>query len=61
MCVVCNRCLYRRFVIGFSVDNYNVPKVTFTSIKSFDDFKYICKTCDSKIKKNKIPCQAICS
>ena len=39
-------------------DNYNVSGVTFTSVKSSDDFKYICKTCDSKIKKNKIPCHA---
>ena len=62
ICVVCNRCcLYRRSVIGFCANNYNAPSVTFISVKSFDDFKYICKICDSKVKKNKIPFQAVCN
>ena len=52
ICVACNR-LYWRSVIDFCVNNYNVPSVTFTSVKSFDDFKYFCKTCNSKVYKNR--------
>ena len=33
----------------------------FTDIKSFDHKEYICKTCHSKVLKDKIPCQAICN
>ena len=39
----------------------NLHLVIVTFVKSFNDFKYIYKKYDSKIKKNKIPCQAVCN
>lgn len=59
ICVICNRCLYRRSVKVFQdhknshVDNLN------TNVVSSDGKKYICFTCSSKVSKNKIPCQAV--
>ena len=34
ICIVYNRCLYRRSVISFCANNYNVPSVTFTLISN---------------------------
>ena len=31
----------------------------FTTIKSFNDKLYICNTCHTNIKKNRVPCQAV--
>ena len=31
----------------------------FTGQKSFDEKEYVCKTCNSKILKGKVPCQAV--
>ena len=36
--------------IGFCPHNYNISIDSFTCVKSFDDFIYICKTCDTKWK-----------
>ena len=35
--------------------------VYFTCVCSYDGFQYICKTCDSKLKKGKLPCQVVCN
>ena len=62
ICVVCNRCLYRR-----SVDLFNRNKFcaifddVFSPVSSFDGNFYICKTCRKKLNKNSIPCQAVCN
>ena len=37
----------------------NVSPTMFTGLKSFDKREYICKTCNSKLLKGKIPCQAV--
>ena len=47
-CLICTRCLHRLCAIGFCPHNYNISIDNFTCVKSFDDFKYICKTCDTK-------------
>ena len=60
ICVVCNRSLYHRSVIIFSNERYpslNSHHLTF--VKSFDNKFYVCKTCDSKMIKGKIPCQIV--
>ena len=35
--------------------------VYFTWVCSCDGCQYICKTCDSKLKKGKLPCQVVCN
>ena len=62
ICVVCNRCLYRRSVILYSDEK--VPLLDENSlnfVESYDGHFYICKTCSRKIKKGHTPCQAVCN
>ena len=65
ICVVCNRCLYRRSVVVFKEQSYeNVNHEVFASrVESFDGCEYICKTCNLKLKskKQQVPCQATCN
>ena len=64
ICVVCNRCLYRRSVILFKEQKYPETDTEFfyyAKVNSFDSNHYICLTCDKKIKKKKVPCQAVCN
>ena len=62
ICVVCNRCMYRKTVKPFHTDSYpvSIQHVT-TSTESFDSRFYICHTCDCHLLKNDIPCQAVWS
>ena len=61
ICVVCNRCLYRKSVLKFNETKYDVNFESFCyeKVDSYDGCQYICKTCDTKLKKKKIPCQAV--
>ena len=61
ICVVCNRCLYRKSVLIFNETKYdlNVESFCYEKVNSYDGCQYICKTCDTKLKKKKIPCQAV--
>ena len=62
ICVVCNRCLYKKSVISFKIGNYgDVNAVPFSLVMSYDGHSYICRTCDKTMKKNCIPCQAVCN
>ena len=64
ICVVCNRCLYRRSVVLFAEQKYPVIEEEFfyfATVSSFDSRQYICHTCHKKLKKQKIPCQAVCN
>lgn len=63
-CVVCNRSLYRRSVLKFSKESYDISELKdfeFHLVLSYDDLYYICQTCHSKLKSKtpKIPCQAV--
>ena len=61
VCTVCNRMLYRKSLLIFNKQkcvNCNIQNV-FTEKLSFDNKKYICKTCHSKVIKGKVPCQAV--
>ena len=61
VCTVCHRMLYRKSVLIFNKQkhvNCNIQNI-FTDKFSFDNKKYICKTCHSKIIKGKVPCQAV--
>ena len=61
ICSVCNQLLYRVSVILLKKRGkyIHVPPTVFTGIRSFDKNEYICKTCNSKLLKGKIPCQAV--
>ena len=59
VCVACNRCLYKQSVRYFNAERYNISELVFALIASFDGLFYICKTCDCKVLKDKIPCEAV--
>ena len=60
ICSVCNCLLYKKSVKLLAKKSYSsVPKSVFTSITSFDNKEYICKTCHLKVVKGRIPCQAV--
>ena len=59
ICVVCNRCMYKRTVKPFKQSKYRIDCDIFTMIKSFDKNWYICVTCEKHVTKNQIPCQAV--
>ena len=49
ICVVCNRCLYKRSYIEFHKDQFDhLISDMCTEVVSFDEEKYICKTCARK-------------
>ena len=60
ICTVCHRLLYRKSVVTLNLLAYELRHII-TDILSFDNEKYICKTCHNKLKKNKISCQAVCN
>ena len=65
VCVVCNRCLYKRSVVLFKLEKYhtNDTEFYFARVQSFNGLEYICHTCDRKLKSKKqlTPCQAVCN
>ena len=65
ICVVCNRCLYKRSVVVFKEDKYESlnSKFYFSHIQNFNRSQYICLTCHRKLKskKNLIPYHAVCN
>ena len=64
ICVVCNRCLYTRSVILFKEQKYPAIEEDFffyANVKCYNGCEYICHTCDTHLKKKKIPCQAVCN
>ena len=61
ICVICNRCLYKRSVKIFHSHNYNMPAIDIfyvAHIKSFNE-EFICLTCNKKLNKREVPCQAV--
>ena len=62
VCVVCNRCMYKKSVICFSYNSYKSlnPEIIY-EVWSFDSHLYVCKTCDGKLKRTVIPCQPACN
>ena len=60
ICIVCNRCLYKRSVIQFhEVQFEHLISDIYTSVVSFDEEKYICKTCARKKRTKHVPCQVV--
>ena len=60
-CVVYNRCLYKSNVVLFGKEEYNIDKVRekITDVRSLDNNFFICKTCHIKMKKSRVPYQAV--
>jgi len=47
VCVVCNRCLYRKTVKLFDCSKYDYQfAYVFTTVESYDSNDYICLTCE---------------
>ena len=59
ICIVCNRCLYRKSVLCFKREKYSTSDSVFCFVASFDGLFYICKTCGGKLMHGKIPCQSV--
>jgi len=61
ICVICNRSLYKRSLKIFcQIDYTGISEEHFLSkVESFDGKEYIYTTCHSKLKKGKIPPQAV--
>lgn len=61
ICVICNRTFYRRGVVQYGENKYNnIDNKHFQFIvQSYDNREYICHTCNSKLLKGRIPCQAV--
>ena len=61
ICVVCNRLLYKVSVTFFDENKYRGvdEEVFLHRVRSFDGKEYICNTCNKKLVKNNIPCQAV--
>lgn len=57
-CTVCNRLLCRKSVTQVKEAKYST-RFLLTNKKSFDKKEYICKTCDLKVSKGQVPCQAV--
>ena len=60
ICIICNRCFYKKSVKFFHKSkSFALAKLISTNVVSPDGHEYICKTCSLKVSKNKIPCQAV--
>ena len=61
ICCICNRTMYKRAVLLYKEQQYNVPSDVLSVGKtvSFDGRFYICKTCHQKLQKKKVPCQSV--
>ena len=60
ICIVCNRCLYKKTVKNFDLRKYD-PGLShlFIFVESFDSNYYICLTCDKYLSKKEVPCQSV--
>ena len=56
ICVICNRCLYKRSIVRFKFNSYSsLVKELLHLVSSYDDRLYICRTCHNKVKKKECP------
>ena len=52
ICVICNRCLYKRSIVRFDfTSNSSLVKELEHLVSSYDGRLYICRTCHNKVKK----------
>ena len=58
ICCVCNRTLYKKWVLKLNKSSYPSQDI-FKIQSSYDGKEYICKTCHSTATQRRLPCQAI--
>ena len=62
ICVVCNRCFYRRSVILYSQEKVRLlDENSLNFVEPHKGHSYIFKTCSTKIRKGHTPYQAVCN
>ena len=60
ICVCCERGHYEGSTVLYNPDKYQIKVEDHTSLKAtYNSKHYICKTCHTKLKNNKTPCQAV--
>ena len=60
ICVICNRCLFKTYIVRFDFNSYSsLVKELVHLVSSYDGRLYICITCHITVKKDNVPCQAI--
>ena len=59
ICIICNRCLYGRYVLRFHQEKYDIDMDKI--LCNFMQQEHICITCDCYLKKKKIPPQDVCN
>ena len=66
VCTCCHRMMFYRSVTKLNVEKYNLGGVCGRALSDRYRFKdnekedeYICTTCDRKLRKNEMPCQAV--
>ena len=66
VCTCCHRMMFYRSVTKLNVEKYNLGGVCGRALSNRYGFKdnekedeYICTTCDRKLRKNEMPCQAV--
>ena len=56
ICVVCNRCFYKKSVISFKKNYGDANALPFSLVMSCDGHSNICRTCHKTMKNNCILC-----
>ena len=52
ICVICNRCLYKRSIVRFDFNSYSsLVKELVHLVSSYDGCLYLCRTCHNAVKK----------
>ena len=52
ICVICNRCLYKRSIVRFDFNSYSsLVKELVHLVSSYDRHLYLCRTCHNTVKK----------
>ena len=59
ICVVCQRCFYKKFVFFYDENKFKSQISNFNLVRSFNSNLHICRTCCIKCQKGKVLCQAV--
>ena len=59
ICVVCQRCLYKKSAFCYDENKFKSQISNFNLVRSFNGNLYICRNYCIKCQKGKVPCQAI--
>ena len=59
ICVVCQRCLYKKSIFCYDENKFQSQMSSFNLVRSFNVNLYICRTCCINCLKGKVPCQVV--